>query len=95
VVSGRRLGRSGVVGALAACALLSIGAAQAAAATFTVTNGSDTGAGSLRQAITDAEGNANDPIVDQIQITFTGNINLMSGLPLIDTPMTITGARAT
>jgi predicted outer membrane repeat protein len=94
VVSGRRLGRSGVVGALAACALLSIGAAQAAAATFTVTTGSDSGAGSLRQAITDAEANANEPVVDQIQITFTGNINLASTLPLIDTPMTISGTGA-
>jgi len=64
------------------------------AATFTVSNGSDTGAGSLRQAITDANGNANDPTIDQVQIDFAGDIDLLSTLPVITTPMTITGTGA-
>jgi hypothetical protein len=60
-----------------------------------VINGSDSGAGSLRQAITDANGNANDPTVDQIQVNFVGGINLLSQLPLLSTPMTINGSGVT
>ena len=51
-ISGRRVSSAGTLAALGACAVLLLGAAPAAAATFTVTNGSDSGAGSLRQAIT-------------------------------------------
>ncbi len=77
-----------------ASVVLLLPATAASADTFTVTNGSDGGAGSLRQAITDAEGNANGPAVDQIKITFTGNINLADALPAIQTPMTIKGKGA-
>ncbi|HEY7121893.1 MAG TPA: choice-of-anchor Q domain-containing protein [Solirubrobacterales bacterium] len=76
---------------LGACALLLVVATPAAAETFTVSNGGDSGAGSLRQAITGAETNANDPTIDQVQINFAGNIDLLSQLPPIDTPMSITG----
>jgi hypothetical protein len=68
-------------------------AAPSSADTFTVTNGNDSGAGSLRQAINDAEGNGNEPTADLIQITFTGNINLDSALQ-ISTAMTIDGPGA-
>jgi hypothetical protein len=61
------------------------------AATFTVTNGSNSGAGSLRQAILDAEANGNDPTIDQIQITFVGDIDLTSQLPALTKPLTISG----
>jgi Bacterial Ig-like domain/Bacterial Ig domain len=45
---------------------LAISPAQAIATTFTVTNTNDSGAGSLRQAITDANDNANPAEVDTI-----------------------------
>jgi hypothetical protein len=89
---GRGFSRSAVIGALCAGAFL-LAAAPAGADTFTVTNGSDAGAGSLRQAISDAEGNGNEPSADLIQVTFTGNIDLQSALD-ISTAMTITGPGA-
>jgi hypothetical protein len=91
--SGRGLGRSGVIGALCATAVL-LAAAPAAAETFTVTSNADTGAGTLRQAIDDAEANNNGPAVDQIQVSVTGNIDLASSLPEIVEPVTITGPGA-
>jgi hypothetical protein len=60
-------------------------------ATFTVTNTNDTGAGSLRKAITDANALAG---TDTINITATGTINLNSTLDSITTSMTITGPGA-
>jgi hypothetical protein len=45
---------------------------QAAPATFTVTNTNDSGAGSLRQAIEDANGNGNPLDVDQINFNIAG-----------------------
>jgi hypothetical protein len=90
-MSATRIRRAWLIASLAACALL-FGAAPALGATFTVTNGSDSGAGSLRQAITDAETNANDPTIDQVQIDFTGDIDLESQLPSITTPMSIVGS---
>ncbi len=74
--------------------MLLVGPAAASAETYTVTNGADNGAGSLRQAIDDAENNANEPVVDRIRISFTGNINLAGALPIIQTPVTITGTGA-
>jgi hypothetical protein len=73
---------------------LLIAAATAGAATFTVTTGADSGAGSLREAISAAEANGNEPTGDLIQITYTGNIDLDSMLPEISTAMTISGAGA-
>jgi hypothetical protein len=92
--TGNGFRKSGVTGAICAVALL-LAAAPAAADTFAVTNGDDTsGAGSLRSAIESAEANDNEPTVDQIPITFTGNIDVLTYLPEIDEPVTITGPGA-
>lgn len=66
------------------------------AATFTVVNVNDSGAGSLRQAILDANtaGGAN---LVRFQIPGTGpfTINLTAPLPAVATPMTIDGSTQT
>lgn len=63
------------------------------AATFTVTSLSDAGAGSLRQAIIDANAGAGaDDIV--FQTGLTGTISLQSALPAITGDLTITGPGA-
>jgi len=73
-----------------------IALAPGAQAQFVVTNTNDSGAGSLRAAITAADGNATNgtPIATQT-ITFqsglTGTINLQSALPLIYTNLGIAG----
>ena len=67
-------------------------APNAPAANFTVTNLSDSGANSLRQAITDANAAAG---ADTITFTVTGTINLASALPAIAQDVTITGPGAT
>ncbi|MBL8169702.1 MAG: right-handed parallel beta-helix repeat-containing protein, partial [Acidobacteria bacterium] len=61
------------------------------ATTFTVSNTDDSGAGSLRQAILDANGSAG---ADTINFTVTGTINLASALPGIQGDVTITGPGA-
>src|SRR5437773_11048433 len=61
-------------------------------ATFTVTNIADSGAGTLRQAITDANGS---PGFDSIAFNIAGaipTINLSSALPAVTDPLIITGA---
>ncbi len=68
---------------------LALGVAEAA--TFTVTNTNDSGAGSLRQAVTDAN-NAAGP--DTITFTVTGTIVLTSGQLSIISPVTIVGPGA-
>jgi len=74
---------------IALCTLLS---ATARAATFTVTNVSDSGAGSLRQAITDANAAAGP---DTIAFNITGSgvhtISPATALPAITSPVTIDG----
>lgn len=60
----------------------------AKAATFTVTTTSDAGAGSLRQAILDAEGSSG---ADTINVAVTGTVNLASSLPTITQSLTING----
>jgi hypothetical protein len=80
-----------VLVALGASASLLLGAGSASATTFTVTNGGNTGAGSLRQAISDAESNGNDPTVDVIDFAYTGNISLDSPQINISHPLTIDG----
>lgn len=61
-------------------------------ATYTVTNVNDTGAGSLRQAITDANGNAGaDNIVFNIPGGGPWSIVLSSALPNLTGPVTIDG----
>jgi predicted outer membrane repeat protein len=80
---------------MTAAALLLLCASPAAADTFAVTNGDDTsGAGSLRSAIESAEANDNEPTVDLIPITFTGNIDVTASLPEITEPVTIDGPGA-
>jgi hypothetical protein len=67
-------------------------AAPLAAATFTVTNTNDSGAGSLRQAILDANGNAGlDTIVFAISGSGVQTIAPLSGLPTITDPVIIDG----
>jgi hypothetical protein len=71
---------------------LSLAAASAAASTFTVTNANDSGAGSLRQAILDANGSAG-PHTIQFAIPGSGvhTITLSTRLPSITQPTTIDG----
>lgn len=57
--------------------------------TFTVSNTNDSGAGSLRQAILDAEASPGADIIDMTGIT--GTITLASGLPNISQGLTING----
>ena len=60
--------------------------------TFTVTTTNDSGAGSLRQAILDANTNAGaDTIVFQISGTKPFTLSLTSALPAVSDPLTIDG----
>src|SRR5437660_9713427 len=61
------------------------------AASFVVTNTSNTGAGSLRNAITNANG---APGINTIVISATGTIDLVSPLPPIGFTLTVTGPGA-
>ncbi|MDQ3801439.1 MAG: carboxypeptidase regulatory-like domain-containing protein [Acidobacteriota bacterium] len=70
-----------------------LSATGAKAAVFTVTNLNDSGAGSLRQAITDA-GNTPGEHVINFQAGLTGTINLESSLPTLSFPVTINGPHA-
>ncbi|MCC6375667.1 MAG: right-handed parallel beta-helix repeat-containing protein [Microbacteriaceae bacterium] len=79
------------------CISLSFGAvllvaSPASATNGTVTTTADSGAGSLRQAILDANA---DPSADTINITATGTLTLLSDLPAITEPVTINGPGAT
>src|SRR5438067_13661342 len=81
------------VGGLLLAALALAGARSAGAATFTVGNTSDSGAGSLRQAILDANGAAGaDTILFGSGVT--GTITLTSGQLSITGDLTITGPGA-
>lgn len=60
-------------------------------ATFTVTNTNDSGLGSLRQAILDANAT---PGVDAITITANGTVNLSSALPAITDGVSVQGPGA-
>ena len=71
--------------------VLSLGAVPARAASFVVTTLADSGAGSLRQAILDANAN---PGADVITFSVSGTITLLSVLDIRDT-MTITGTGQT
>lgn len=69
--------------------------ARANAATFTVTNTNDSGAGSLREAINDANSNSNPATMDVIEFNIAGagvkTITLVSALPTITQKVTING----
>ncbi len=79
--------------AVAASAVSLFLAAPAGAANIPVLNTNDTGADSLRAAITAANANGVAE-ADTIPINATGTINVASDLPLISGPMTITGPGA-
>ncbi|HEX4950980.1 MAG TPA: hypothetical protein VFZ34_30255, partial [Blastocatellia bacterium] len=73
--------------------LLLVGLTPTLAATFTVTNNNDANAGSLRQAVLDANAAAGaDTIVFAANVT--GTITLTSGEIVITQPLTITGPGA-
>lgn len=74
---------------LASMIIWGISSVQVSAAIFTVTNLNDFGAGSFRQAITDANA---FPGLDQIVFTVAGTINVNSALPLINDPVIIDGS---
>ena len=73
---------------LVLCSLGLLG--NASGATIPVTNTNDSGAGSLRAAITTANGDSGD----MINITATGTVTLLSALPALAADMTITGPGA-
>jgi hypothetical protein len=85
--------RKGLLAAAGAALALLLGASPAAATTFTVTNGTDHDPGSLRAAMDAAEADTTDP-VDQINFTYTGNIDLTAALPQVTTSMSINGPGA-
>lgn len=64
-------------------------------ATFTVTNTDDSGPGSLRQAITDANSNGNPADMDIVEFNIPGSevhtINILSDLPAVTEKLTIDG----
>jgi titin len=73
---------------LLALLLLFTLALSAHAATYTVTNSADSGAGTLRQAIIDANTN---PGADTINFSISGTINITSTLEITDGDLTIDG----
>ena len=78
--------RAGKLAVFSAALVFTLFAARAFAATFVVTNFNDSGPGSLRQAILDANAAANSPgnMPDLIQISNgTGTITLVTALPTI------------
>lgn len=68
---------------------------KANAATFTVTNTNDSGAGSLREAINDANGNGNPATMDIIEFTIPGSgvktITVATALPVLTEKVTVNG----
>ncbi|HXT05130.1 MAG TPA: Ig-like domain repeat protein [Casimicrobiaceae bacterium] len=81
-----------MVAFLLAFALVAFAPLPALAATFSVTNTNDSGAGSLRQAILDANANAGaDTITFAIPGTGVHTITLASSLPDVTDPVTIDG----
>jgi hypothetical protein len=76
-----------------------LGTGMARATIFVVTNANDSGAGSLRQAITDANNTANSGGPDTINFSIAGSgvhtINLASPLPVITDPVQIFGITQT
>jgi len=84
-----------VFGVLCASFLLFSSGAYAAPATFTVTNTDDSGVGSLRQAIDDANNNGNPSDMDVIEFTIPGSgvhtLTPQSVLPNVSEKLTIDG----
>ena len=71
--------------------LFALSFATANAATFTVTNTNDSGAGSLRQAVLDANLSG---VANTINFTVSGTIVLTSGQIRIESPLSIVGPGA-
>jgi titin len=89
-VGDHRKRRAGYVAWFLACAVLANRTVEAAI--YTVTHTGDSGAGSLRQAILDAENNPGpDSIRFQISGTGPFTINLLSPLPALREPLTVDG----
>src|SRR3954451_18574831 len=82
--------RAALAGAGLSLGVTLAGGASADAATFTVTNLNDSGAGTLRQAIFDAN-TALGPDQITFQSSLSGQITLGSALPTITTPVEVTG----
>ena len=89
----RRLRRTFGSALLAGVIASGFAASSASAATFTVSNLNDSGAGSLRQAIADANGAAGADDID-FGPGVTGTIQLQSELPNIFQPLAILGPGA-
>ena len=83
--------RSGQTWRSVAALAIMVGPLIAQAATYTVTSLADSGAGSLRQAIADANAN---PGADTIVLSVTGAITLTSGVLAITDSLTIQGPGA-
>lgn len=83
------------LGAMVLASVFFVGSAHAAPTTFTVTSTDDSGPGTLRQAIDDANGNANPSDMDVIEFDIPGTgvqqIILSSSLPVIIEKVTIDG----
>jgi predicted outer membrane repeat protein len=79
-----------IIGVTILCVLFTVAGVKtmqaAAQATFSVTNLNDSGPGSLRQAILEANAT---PGADVIHITANGQLNLLSPLPIINEAVTI------
>ncbi len=88
-------GRAVAVLAAISVSLIFVQSGHAAPQAFTVTNTNDSGAGSLRQAISDANGNANAGDMDVIEFNISGSevhtIVVNSDLPLITEKVTVDG----
>ncbi len=81
-----------LTGLAAVCTVMLVAMPRASvAATFTVTTVADSGAGSLRQAILDANAN---PGADAITIGVTGRIELAAPLPPVSEALVISGPGA-
>lgn len=88
--SRRALGLVGGGSLLAATAGLALAASPASAATFTVTNLNDAGAGSLRQAILDANAAPTDDVIE-FAPGLTGTISLTTGDMTITDELSLIG----
>jgi len=87
------LGSGAVLATGAGGALVTLSAGPAGAATFTVTNTADSGAGSLRQAIIDANGNGGEDLIT-FDASVSGTIALLSDLEAITEEVDIQGPGA-
>ena len=74
------------------CSIITLACCDLTAATFAVTTTSDSGAGSLRQAILDANAAIGS---DSIDFQVTGSITLVSALPTVTDNLNVNGPGAT